>query len=43
MYSCLRYKQTGNWPKNIPNQIQDNDINDINDIIPNVVSFSFFF
>jgi hypothetical protein len=35
MYSWMRYKQTGNWPSNIPNQIQDNDINDI---IPNVVS-----
>jgi hypothetical protein len=35
MFSWMRYKQTGNWPINIPNQVPDNDINEI---IPNIVS-----
>src|SRR5258707_7907845 len=29
MYSWVRYKQTGNWPPNIPNQVQDEDLKDI--------------
>ena len=34
MYSWMKYKQTGNWPSNIPNTVQDNDISEI---IPNIV------
>lgn len=35
MFPWMKYKQTGNWPSIIPNQVQDDDLKDI---IPNLIS-----